>query len=122
LVKQFIDQVPNELIEAAKMDGAGSFMIYWKVILPLIRPAIATIAILTFQSVWNNSDISAMYINSDSLKTFAYYLSTLSSTSNSVAGQGMSAVAMLIMFVPNLVIFIFLQSKVMNTMAHSGIK
>ena len=63
-----------------------------------------------------------MYINSDSLKTFAYYLSTLSSTSNSVAGQGMSAVAMLIMFVPNLVIFIFLQSKVMNTMAHSGIK
>jgi ABC-type glycerol-3-phosphate transport system permease component len=122
LVKQFIDQVPNELIEAAKMDGAGSFMIYWKVILPLIRPAIATIAILTFQSVWNNSDISAMYINSDSLKTFAYYLSTLSSTSNSVAGQGMSAVATLIMFVPNLVIFIFLQSKVMNTMAHSGIK
>ena len=87
LVKQFIDQVPNELIEAAKMDGAGSFMIYWKVILPLIRPAIATIAILTFQSVWNNSDISAMYINSDSLKTFAYYLSTLSSTSNSVADK-----------------------------------
>ena len=122
LVKQFIDQIPNELIEAAKMDGASSLMIYRKVILPLIKPAIATIAILAFQAVWNNADISATYINSDKLKTFAYYMATLSSSSNIVAGQGMSAVASLIMFLPNLVIFIFLQSKVMNTMAHSGIK
>jgi ABC-type glycerol-3-phosphate transport system permease component len=122
LVKQFIDQIPDELIEAAKMDGANNFTIYYKIILPLIKPAIATIAILSFQTVWNNADTSAMYINADSLKTFAYYMATLSSSSNTVAGQGMSAVASLIMFLPNLVIFIFLQSKVMNTMAHSGIK
>ncbi|PKK93739.1 MAG: ABC transporter permease [Tenericutes bacterium HGW-Tenericutes-6] len=122
LVKQFIDQIPNELIEAAKIDGASSFMIYWKIVLPLIKPAIATIAILTFQGVWNNADISATYINTDALKTFAYYMSTLASSSNVVAGQGMNAVATLIMFIPNLVIFIFLQNKVMNTMVHSGIK
>jgi ABC-type glycerol-3-phosphate transport system permease component len=122
LVKQFIDQIPNELLEAAKIDGASSFMIYWKIILPLVKPAIATIAILTFQGVWNNAEISATYINSDALKTFAYYMSTLASSSNVVVGQGMSAVASLIMFLPNLIIFIFLQSKVMNTMAHSGIK
>jgi len=122
LVKQFIDQIPNELIEAAKIDGASSFMIYWKIVLPLIKPAIATIAILSFQAVWNNADISATYINSDALKTFAYYMATLSSTTNVVAGAGMSAVASLIMFLPNLIIFIFLQSKVMNTMVHSGIK
>lgn len=122
LVKQFIDQIPNELIEAAKIDGASHFKIYLTIILPLIKPAIATIAILSFQAVWNNADISATYINSDSLKTFAYYMATLSSSSNTVAGAGMSAVATLIMFIPNLVIFIFLQSKVMSTMVHSGIK
>jgi len=122
LVKQFIDQIPNELIEAAKIDGATHFQVYRFIILPLIRPAIATIAILSFQAVWNNADISATFINTDSIKTFAYYMATLSSANNSVAGAGMTAVATLIMFVPNLVIFIFLQSKVMNTMAHSGIK
>lgn len=122
LVKQFIDQIPNELIEAAKIDGASSFTIYYKIIIPLIKPAIATIAILSFQAVWNDSSISATFINRDSLKTFAFYMQTLSSSSNVVAGAGMSAVASLIMFVPNLVIFIFLQSKVMNTMVHSGIK
>jgi ABC-type glycerol-3-phosphate transport system permease component len=122
LVKQFIDQIPNELIEAAKIDGASHFMIYLKIVVPLIKPAIATIAILSFQAVWNNADISATYINSDALKTFAYYMATLSSSTNVVAGAGMSAVASLIMFLPNLIIFIFLQSKVMNTMVHSGIK
>jgi ABC-type glycerol-3-phosphate transport system permease component len=122
LVKQFIDQVPNELIESAKIDGAGDFTIYWKIIMPLIKPAIATVAILTFQSVWNNAAISATYINSDSLKTFAYYMTTFASSSNVVAGQGMSAAASLIMFVPNLIIFIVMQNKVMNTMSHSGIK
>lgn len=122
LVKQFIDQIPNELIDAAKIDGATHLQTYYYIVLPLIRPAIATIAILSFQSVWNNADISATFINTDSIKTFAYYMATLSSANNSVAGAGMTAVATLIMFVPNLIIFIFLQSKVMNTMAHSGIK
>jgi ABC-type glycerol-3-phosphate transport system permease component len=122
LVKQFIDQIPDELIEAAKIDGASHFAIYRLIVLPLIRPAIATIAILSFQAVWNNADISATFINTDSIKTFAYYMATLSNASNSVAGVGMTAVASLIMFLPNLIIFIFLQSKVMNTMAHSGIK
>lgn len=122
LIKQFIDQVPDDLIEAAKIDGANNLVIYWKVILPLIKPALATVAILSFQAVWNNADISATYLNSDTLKSFAFYMSTLSSTSNQVAGQGMSAAASLIMFLPNLIIFIILQNQVMNTMAHSGIK
>ncbi|TVP95669.1 MAG: carbohydrate ABC transporter permease [Acholeplasmatales bacterium] len=122
LVKQFIDQIPDELIEAAKIDGASSFLVYRKIVLPLIKPAIATVAILTFQTVWNDAAISAIYINTDSLRTFAFYMSTLAAPSNIVAGQGMTAVASLIMFLPNLIIFIFLQNKVMNTMAHSGIK
>ena len=122
LIKQFIDQVPNELIEAAKMDGAREFRIYWSIILPLIKPAIATVAMIAFQSVWNDAGISATYIDDESLMTFAYYVQTLSSSSNTVASQGLSAVASLIMFIPNFVIFLILQSQVMNTMAHSGIK
>ena len=122
LIKQFIDQIPDELIEAAKIDGATELQIYLKIVMPLILPAIATVAIISFQAVWNNAESSIIYVNRESLKTFAFYMQTLTSTSNAVAGQGMAAAAALIMFMPNLIIFIFLQSKVMNTMAHSGIK
>lgn len=125
LLKQFIDGVPDEVIEAAQIDGANDGQIYWRIVLPMIQPAIATIGILTFQATWNNAEISTLYINSESLKTFAYYLSTLTSTAsgaNLVAGQGMAAAASLIMFLPDLIIFLFLQSQVMSTMSHSGLK
>jgi len=123
LIKQFLDQVPDSLIEAAKVDGASSFYIYRKIVLPLIRPAIATVAILSFQIVWNNIETSSLYVNDETLRTFAFYMSTLTSNiGNNVAGQGMAAAATLIMFLPNLIMFIVLQSNVMNTMAYSGIK
>ncbi|TYS66940.1 carbohydrate ABC transporter permease [Sutcliffiella horikoshii] len=124
LVKQFIDQIPNELIEAAQMDGATDYQIFRKIIIPLVKPAIATIAILSFQLVWNNTETSTLFVDNENLKTFAFYMSTLTSATsgNTVAGQGMAAAASLIMFIPNLIIFIILQSQVMNTMAHSGIK
>lgn len=122
LVKQFIDQIPDSLIEAAYIDGAGEFLIYRKIIIPLIRPAIATTTILAFQSVWNNLQTSQLYVTSDGLKTLTFYMNTLASTNNTVAGQGIAAAAALIMFIPNLILFIILQSSVMNTMAHSGLK
>lgn len=123
LMKQFIDQIPEELLEAAKMDGATDRKIYWHIILPNIKPAIATVAILAFQAVWNNIETSDLYVNNEGIKTFAFYMSTLSTVNgNSVAGTGLSAAASLIMFIPNLIIFIFMQKQVMDTMAHSGIK
>ena len=124
LVKQFVDQVPQSLIEAAYMDGAKELQIYFKVIIPLIKPAIATAAILVFQQVWTNMEASNYYVNDDGLKSLAFYMNTLASatTTNTVAGQGISAAASLIMFVPNLLLFCILQRNVMNTMAHSGIK
>lgn len=123
LIKQFIDQVPDTIIEAAVIDGATDWQIYTRVVLPMIKPAIATVAILAFQATWNNVETSDLFLNDESLKTFAFYMSTLtSSTGNTVAGTGLSAAASLIMFIPNLVIFIFLQKQVMDTMAHSGIK
>ncbi|WP_423188869.1 carbohydrate ABC transporter permease [Alkalibacterium sp. f15] len=122
LIKQFIDQIPDEMLEAALMDGANDFQVYWRVILPMIKPAIATVAILAFQATWNNVEISDLFINNESLRTFAFYMSTLATQGNAVAGQGIGAAASLIMFIPNLVIFIFMQKQVMDTMAHSGIK
>ncbi|MDY0010313.1 MAG: carbohydrate ABC transporter permease [Candidatus Izemoplasmatales bacterium] len=123
LVKQFIDQTPNELIESAKIDGASEMQIFLKIIVPIVAPALATVGILSFQLIWNDTIGSTLYVNDESLKTLAFYFSTLGArTGNTVAGQGIMAAASLISFLPNIIIFIFLQGKVMNTMAHSGIK
>lgn len=122
LVKQFVEQIPDSLLEAAYMDGATDLDVYLKVILPMIRPAIATASILVFQQVWTNMETSSYFFNDESMKTLTFYMNTLVNANNTVAGQGMSAAASLIMFVPNLVLFIILQNKVMNTMANSGIK
>lgn len=124
LMKQFIDQIPDEIIEAARIDGAGDFYIIFNIIIPLTKNAIATVAILTFQTTWMSVEASSMYIQDESLKSFAFYLNALTaqSTGQTVAGSGIAAAAALIMFIPNLVIFIVMQSRVMNTMMHAGIK
>ena len=122
LVKQFIDDIPNDLIEAARVDGAGDFYIYTKIILPLIKPSLVTVAILAFQSAWNNTETSSLYVSKEEFQTFAYYLATLSNSSNTISGAGVAAASSIILFLPNLIIFVCLQSKVMDTMAHSGIK
>lgn len=122
LVKQFVEQVPDSLIEAAYMDGATDFQVYRKIIIPMIRPAIATAAILVFQQVWTNMETSNYYMNDDSMKTLTFYLNSMVNANNTVSGQGIAAAASLILFVPNLLLFIILQNSVMNTMANSGIK
>lgn len=123
LIKQFIDQMPTELIEAAKIDGASDYYIILHIVMPLVKPALATIGILAFQASWNSDEASKIYIERDGLKNMAYIVNTITSgTASSPIGSGMSAAGSLIMFLPNLILFIFMQSRVMNTMAHSGIK
>lgn len=134
LVKQFMDDLPDEMIEAARLDGAGDFYLLRKIILPNIKPTLATVAILAFQASWNSVEASNYYINNEALKSFSFYMSTLTASSgnanamvgqlagNAVAGLGMQAAATLLMFLPNLILFIILQSRVMNTMSHSGMK
>ena len=122
LVKQFIDQVPDELIEAAKIDGANDWHILTKIVGPLVKPALATVAILSFQFIWNSTESSAIYIIDETKKTFAFYMSTLTNATAGPAGVGIAAAAGLVMFLPNLIIFIVMQSNVMDTMSHSGIK
>jgi multiple sugar transport system permease protein len=121
LVKQFVDQVPDSLIESARIDGAGEFLVMFKIVFPLIKPALATVGILCFQMVWGATEASNLYLVDDTLKSFAFYLTSLA-TLNTPAMAGVQAAASLIMFLPNLIIFIAMQSRVMNTMSHSGIK
>ena len=121
LVKQFTDQIPDALVEAAVIDGARELTIVRKIIVPLIKPALATSVVLTFQQVWMATEASNNYINNDTMRTLAYYLGSLS-TNNAVAAAGMTAAASMLLFLPNLIIFVCMQTQVMNTMSHSGIK
>ncbi len=123
LIKQFIDQIPDALIDSARIDGASEYRIVRSLVVPMVMPAIATVGILTFQAVWNSTEASGYYMENEALRTATYYLSNLTAaTGNTVAGTGIAAAASLLLFLPNLAIFIVLQAKVMSTMAHSGIK
>lgn len=122
LVKQFVDQIPDALIEAAIMDGAKDFRIIQRVIIPLVKPALATSMVFTFQAVWGSMEASNLYITNETMRTLTYYLTSAISTNNAVAASGMQAAATLILFIPNVIVFIVTQSMIMNTMTHSGIK
>ncbi|CAM3609636.1 carbohydrate ABC transporter permease [Marinicrinis lubricantis] len=123
LMKQFMEQVPNELIEAGKIDGAREITIFMRIIIPVTMPAAATVAILSFQSIWGDISTSTLFMQDDAMKTFPFFLTTITQNlANSVARQTAAAAAALIMFLPSLIMFLFFQRKVIATMAHSGIK
>lgn len=123
LMKQFIDQLPNELLESARMDGAKEFTVFLRIVVPVIMPAVATIGIISFQNAWGNTETSTLFMQDEEMKTFPFFIASLTTNmANNVARQGAAAAAALFMFVPNLIIFLVFQSKVIATMAHSGIK
>jgi ABC-type glycerol-3-phosphate transport system permease component len=119
----FISQIPNELLEAAKIDGCSQLGIFRKIVLPLSVPAIATISIFTFQGVWGDVETSTLFMHEETMRTLAFYANTLvTGLQNNVAGQNIAAAAGLLMFIPNLIIFLLFQRRVLETMVHSGIK
>nr|AGS51843.1 binding-protein-dependent transport systems inner membrane component [uncultured bacterium contig00066] len=118
LLKQFIDTIPDTLLEAAKIDGAKEFGIFIWIVMPLIRPAWLTVMIFSVQALWNAR--ASNFIYSEELKTLPYALSQIIVTGVARAGVG-AAVGLFVMIVP-LVMFIFAQSNVLQTMASSGIK
>lgn len=121
LMKNFMEQIPDSLIEAARIDGAGQFRIHSTIILPLIKPAWVTAFILIFQALWTNT--GDKYIYTEKLKSVGYMLSQLSSVSNlSVARAGVLAAASVIMFIIPVSVFLLMQTKVLSTMATSGMK
>ena len=116
LVKQFMDDnVSDEMIEAARIDGAGEGFIYLKIVMPLVKPAWLTLLITTFQSVWNGG--ASTYVWSEQLKAFNAAIATISGVS---AGAG-TAATVLMMIVP-ITMFIIAQSNIIETYASSGMK
>ncbi|MCL2867748.1 MAG: carbohydrate ABC transporter permease [Clostridia bacterium] len=122
LMKQFIDQFPNELIEAARIDGAGELFIYWRILMPSIKPAWSTLVMLSFVSTWNDYFSPLIYTSSQTMKTLPLALQTIAGSSTSIGRMGAVAAATFLMTVPTIVIFLIMQRRVMETMVYSGIK
>jgi ABC-type glycerol-3-phosphate transport system permease component len=118
LMKQFIDTVPDILIDAATIDGAREIRIFVQIIMPLVKPAWLTLMIFSVQALWNTG--ASNFIYSEELKSLSYALSQILSGGIARAGVG-AAVTLFVMIVP-LVTFIVSQSNVIKTMANSGIK
>lgn len=118
LMKQFMDGFPMSLIEAAKIDGASELLIFWKLVMPNVKPAWLTISIFSIQNLWNNAQIT--YIYTESKKMLRYALDQVALGGIARTGQ-QNAVIVFTMSVP-IVFFIFSQSQIMETMATSGLK
>lgn len=119
LMKQFVaTSVPTAVLEAARVDGARELMIFWRIVMPLVKPAWLTLIIFAFQSIWATNGNG--YIYTETLKPLNYALSQV--VSGGVARTGSAAAVSLIMLLPPLTVFIITQSNILNTMASSGIK
>jgi ABC-type glycerol-3-phosphate transport system permease component len=118
LMKQFMEGIPLSLIEAARIDGANLWKIFWGVVMPNVKPAWLTLIIFSVQSLWNNQ--AATFIYSEEKKTLVYALQQIQSGGIARAGQA-AAVTVVVMIVP-ISIFIFSESQILETMASSGLK
>ncbi len=124
LMKQFIEQYPDELIEAARIDGAGELKIFWKMVMPALAPAWSTLIVFSFVNNWNDYFSPLIYITSQAMKTLPLALQTIAGGAAGMTVQraGAMSAATLLMTLPTVVIFTVMQGKVMETMAYSGIK
>lgn len=121
LMKQFCDQLPKPILEAARVDGANELRIYSSIALPFLRPAWSTLLVFTFTSCWNDAASSLIYTSAKNLRLLPVMLTSISEA-NSLARAGAAAAASFLIMLPSIIIFILQQRKVMETMAHSGIK
>lgn len=119
LLKQFIDQIPDTYLEAARLDGAGEMKIFLTVILPLIKPAISTAIVFAFIAMWNDSYAPMLYLNEEQLKTLPLVITSIGTT---VSRAGAQAAASILMLLPTVILFAIMQKRVLNTMMYSGLK
>lgn len=118
LMRQSISQIPDAVIEAAKVDGAGMFRICWEVVMPNQKPALMTLVIFAFQAAWNIQ--SNTYVFDESLKTLP--TAVAQAAASGIARQGVAMAAAVFMLIPPVIVFMAAQKNVIETMAHSGIK
>ena len=118
LMKQFMVTVHDSILEAAKIDGAGELRIFFKIVMPTVKPAWLTLIIFSSQTLWNST--GGVLIRSEELKPLPYALNQIMAGGFARAGAA-SAVGLILMSVP-ILIFIFSQSQILDTMSTSGIK
>ena len=119
LMKQFMETSVNDsVLESARLEGASENLIFWKIAMPMVKPAWITLIIFVFKDLWNMG--SSMYIYSEQLKTFNYAISQL--VTAGIARSGVSAAATVIMMIVPITVFVITQSNVFTTMSASGMK
>ncbi|MDR1640124.1 MAG: carbohydrate ABC transporter permease [Clostridiales bacterium] len=118
LMRNFMTQIPDSLIDSAKIDGAGDMTVFMRIAMPISKPAWITLVILSFQSLWGTTGGTFLY--TEKLKPVSYALTQI--VSAGVARTGVAAAVSLIMLAVPVGVFIFAQSNVIETMANSGIK
>ncbi|MGZ9585115.1 carbohydrate ABC transporter permease [Paenibacillus marinisediminis] len=120
LMKQFMEQIPDALIEAAKVDGASEYRIFWQIVMPIVRPAWLTLIIFSLQGLWSGNVAGTRYIYSEQLKTVDAVFGQIANGGIARTGA-VAAVTLLMMLVP-ITVFIITQSNVIKTMSTSGLK
>lgn len=119
LMRQFIKGLPDDLFQAAKIDGAGEWTVFWRIVLPLTKPVLATLGIFVFLWHWNDFLWPLVVAQTDEMRTLTVGLSTLNA--ESVARARIMASAA-ISVIPCLVIFGVLQRYLVNSIATTGLK
>ncbi len=117
LMKQFMETLPDSVLESARIDGAGEVCVFWRIAMPMVKPAWITLIILMVQSLWN---IVSPYTYSEPMKTMPQAMSQI--LAGGIARTGASSAVALVMMVVPLSLFIFSQSRVIETMSTSGMK
>jgi len=122
LVKQFCEQLPDSILEAARIDGARELRVFWTIAMPLLKPAWTTLAVFSFVSNWNDYFSPLIFIQSNALKTLPLALQTLAGGAGVVARSGAVGAATFLTTLPSIIVFAIMRGKVMETMSFSGIK
>lgn len=118
LMMQFMDSFPDEVLQAARIDGATERGIFFKIVFPSIKPAWLTLIIFTFISLWNQAGSQFTY--SENMKMLPTMVTQINSAG--IIRSGVASAAALLLMLPPMIIFLFCQNSVVETMAHSGIK
>ncbi len=118
LMKQFMEQLPDSLMESARLDGASEWQIFWRIVMPNVKPAWLTLAIFQFQQMWGNT--GSTFLRDESLKPLQFALQQISAGGMARAGAA-AAVTFIIAAVP-ITFFLLCQKNILETMTSSGIK
>lgn len=119
LVKQYIEgYIPDALLEAAKIDGAGYFRIYWSIVMPTIKPAWLTLMLFGFRDIWTTVPNSTIF--TEEIKTLPMITSQI--VAGGMARAGSSMAMTVIMMIPPIVVYMISQSNVIEAMTSAGIK